>query len=229
MQLTEREQEKLQIYVAAQLAQARKERGLKLNHPEAVALITAAVLEGMRDGRRVEELMEYGTTILTADDVLDGVPEMIEDIQVEGTFPDGTKLVTVHTPIRGAVSERMAGEYLLEEGEVELNADRPTITLRVVNTADRPIQVGSHYHFFEVNKALDFDRAAAYGRRLDIAAGTAVRFEPGEEHEVELIDLGGERVVYGMNNLVGGSLDNPGAKERALAKAAQEQFKGVEQ
>ncbi|BDG32430.1 urease subunit gamma [Parageobacillus thermoglucosidasius] len=100
MRLTAREQEKLLIVVAADLARRRKERGLKLNYPEAVAFITYEILEGARDGRTVAELMQYGTTILTRDDVMEGVPEMIEDIQVEATFPDGTKLVTVHHPIR---------------------------------------------------------------------------------------------------------------------------------
>ncbi|MBT3270730.1 urease subunit gamma [Candidatus Poribacteria bacterium] len=100
MNLTPREQEKLLVYVAANLARERRARGLKLNHPEAVALITGEVLEGIRDGRTVAELMEYGTTILSRDDVMEGVPEMIHDVQVEGTFPDGTKLVTVHDPIR---------------------------------------------------------------------------------------------------------------------------------
>ncbi|MBK8461934.1 MAG: urease subunit gamma [Nigerium sp.] len=100
MNLTPREQEKLLIVVAADVARRRKERGLKLNHPEAVALITAEVLEGIRDGRTVADLMSFGTTVLTRDDVMDGVPEMIHSVQVEGTFPDGTKLVTVHDPIR---------------------------------------------------------------------------------------------------------------------------------
>ena len=100
MNLTPREQEKLLIYVAAQLARDRKARGLKLNYPEAIALITAEVLEGIREGKAVAELMSYGTTILTMEDVMEGVPNMIDEIQVEGTFPDGTKLVTVHNPIR---------------------------------------------------------------------------------------------------------------------------------
>lgn len=100
MNLTPREQEKLLITVAADLARRRKDRGLKLNHPEAVALITAEVLEGIRDGRTVPELMAFGTTVLSRDDVMEGVPEMIHAVQVEGTFPDGTKLVTVHDPIR---------------------------------------------------------------------------------------------------------------------------------
>ena len=100
MHLTPREQEKLLIYVAAQLATDRKNRGLKLNHPEALAYITAAILEGIRDGRSVSDLMSYGATLLTRNDVMTGVPEMLPEIQVEGTFPDGTKLVTVHQPIR---------------------------------------------------------------------------------------------------------------------------------
>lgn len=100
MNLTPREQEKLMIYVAAQLAEDRRARGLKLNYPEAVAIITAAILEGIREGKSVAELMQYGTTLLNRDDVMEGVPEMLREVQVEGTFPDGTKLVTVHNPIR---------------------------------------------------------------------------------------------------------------------------------
>ena len=118
MQLTERERDKLMIFTAAGVARSRRARGLKLNHPEAIALITAEVLEGIREGRSVQDLMSYGATILTPDDVLDGVPEMIHDIQVEGTFPDGTKLVTIHDPIRGDQSGRVAGEYLLASGEI---------------------------------------------------------------------------------------------------------------
>ncbi len=100
MNLTPREQEKLMIYVAAQLAKDRRARGLKLNYPEAVAIITAEILEGIRDGKSVAELMQYGTTLLNRGDVMEGVPEMLHEVQVEGTFPDGTKLVTVHDPIR---------------------------------------------------------------------------------------------------------------------------------
>jgi urease gamma subunit len=100
MHLTPREQDKLLIFTASELARRRRARGLKLNYPEALALITAEVLEGIRDGRGVAELMQFGRTILTRDDVMDGVPEMLEEVQVEGTFPDGTKLVTIHHPIR---------------------------------------------------------------------------------------------------------------------------------
>ena len=101
MRLTPREQEKLLVFVAAELARKRRARGLKLNYPEAVSIITAEVLEGARDGKSVAELMRYGATLLTRKDVMEGVPEMIHEVQVEGTFPDGTKLVTVHDPIRG--------------------------------------------------------------------------------------------------------------------------------
>jgi urease subunit gamma len=100
MQLTPQEKDKLLIFTAALLAERRKERGLKLNHPEAIAYITAGILEGARDGRTVSDLMSYGTTLLARTDVMDGIPEMIHDVQVEATFPDGTKLVTVHNPIR---------------------------------------------------------------------------------------------------------------------------------
>ncbi|GAA5500901.1 urease subunit alpha [Deinococcus xinjiangensis] len=227
MQLTERERDKLMIFTAAGVARSRRARGLKLNHPEAIALITAEVLEGIREGRSVQDLMSYGATILTPDDVLDGVPEMIHDIQVEGTFPDGTKLVTIHDPIRGDQSGRVAGEYLLASGEIELNAGRPVTALTVANTADRPIQVGSHFHFFEVNAGLRFDRAAAYGQRLNIPAGTAVRFEPGEEKQIELVPLGGTRTVYGMNALVSGNLDGAGMREAALELAQAAGFGGA--
>jgi urease beta subunit len=112
------------------------------------------------------------------------------------------------------------GEYLLEAEPIEINAGRPTARIAVVNRGDRPIQVGSHCHFFEVNRALDFDRASAYGMRLDIAAGTAVRFEPGDSREVDLVAIGGTREVVGINGLVNGPLDTPGHRDAALARVA---------
>ena len=160
MNLTPREKDKLLIAMAAIVARRRLERGVKLNHPEAVALITDFVVEGARDGRTVAELMEAGAHVVTADQVMDGVAAMIHDVQVEATFPDGTKLVTVHHPIRGAEDKLVPGEVLAEPGEIAMNEGRETIALEVANTGDRPIQVGSHYHFFEANPALKFDRAA---------------------------------------------------------------------
>ena len=200
MNLTPREKDKLLIAMAAMVARRRLERGVKLNHPEAIALITDFVVEGARDGRSVAELMEAGASVLTPDQVMEGVAEMIHDVQVEATFPDGTKLVTVHDPIRGASGA-------LQPGELTLNEGREAITLTVANTGDRPIQVGSHYHFFETNPKLSFDRAMARGMRLDIPAGTAVRFEPGQTREVRLIRLAGSRTVYGFRQEVMGALD----------------------
>jgi urease subunit gamma/beta len=205
MDLSPREKDKLLLFTAALLAERRKARGLKLNYPEAIAYISAAILEGARDGRTVAELMAYGTELLGPEDVMEGVAEMIPEVQVEATFPDGTKLVTVHHPIhpRG----ESPGEVLVDAGaDRELNAGRATLTLEVANSGDRPIQVGSHYHFFEVNPALQFEREKARGFRLNIAAGTAVRFEPGQTRTVELCELAGAREVYGFRGAVMGPL-----------------------
>jgi len=116
------------------------------------------------------------------------------------------------------------GEYLFDGEAIELNAGRPTVTLEVNNTGDRPVQVGSHFHFFEVNRALLFDRAAAYGMRLDLPAGTAVRFEPGDVKTVRLVALGGARQVYGGSGLVMGALDDPAVKQRGLDRVRQGRF-----
>lgn len=206
MQLTPREKDKLLIAMAAMVARRRLERGVKLNHPEAIALITDTVVEGARDGRSVAELMEAGAHVITADQVMEGVAEMIHDVQVEATFPDGTKLVTVHHPIRGAASREIPGEVTALDGEIVFNEGAERTVLNVANTGDRPIQVGSHYHFYETNPALSFDREKARGMRLDIAPGTAVRFEPGSTREVTLVPLSGKREVYGFRQGVMGAL-----------------------
>ena len=169
-----------------------------------------------------------------------GVAGMIAEVQVEGTFPDGSKLVTVHHPIAaedGDLALALHGSFLpmpgrsafpsapepLEPGaievpdsEIELNAGRETVELPVTNLGDRPIQVGSHYHFIEANAALKFDRRRAYGRRLDIPAGTAVRFEPGETKTVRLVEIAGRRIVRGGNNLVNGKVS--AARREAVLK-----------
>lgn len=226
MHLTPREQERLMTHYAGELAKSRKARGLKLNYPEAIALITSELLEMARDGMTVTELMSEGRKILTADEVMDGVPEMIHEIQLEATFPDGTKLVTVHEPIipNGNV---IPGEVITEDGDITINEGKTAVEMTVTNTADRPVQVGSHFHFFEVNKALEFDRKAAYGMRLDIPAGTAVRFEPGESKKVNLIPIGGNRVGFGLNDLVQGKMDDENVRENAFGKAKELGFKGV--
>jgi urease subunit gamma/beta len=217
MHLSPKEQDRLLLFLAAELARKRRARGLKLNYPEARALIADEILEGARDGRSVSELMDLGARILTTDDVLPGVECLVAPLQVEGLFEDGQKLVTIHEPIRQGerpIEETAPGHVIPADGEIELSPGRDRIMVRVANTGDRPVQVGSHYHFFEVNRALRFERSRAFGMHLDIPAGTAARFEPGEEREVALVPFGGERDLHGLNRLTEG--DN---LELALARA----------
>lgn len=238
MHLTPREIDKLVLHQAGSLAQKRLARGVRLNHPEAVALIAAVLLELIRDGRRVAELMDLGRHLLGRRQVMAGVPELVTEVQVEGTFPDGSKLVTVHHPIAaedgdlalalhgsflpvpplsafadavpGAPEELTPGEVMPGEGEIVLNAGREAVRLAVTNLADRPIQVGSHFPFAEANPYLRFDRARAYGRRLDLPAGMAIRFEPGETREVDLVEIAGRRVVHGASALSPGPVTEEG-------------------
>ncbi len=264
MHLSPREIDKLLLHNAGFLAQKRLARGLRLNHPEAVALIGSVLLEFIREGRRVAELMNLGRQFLGRNQVMSGVPEMIYDVQVEGTFPDGSKLVTVHHPIasengnlalalhgsflpvpdlsaftqslnavpplplgggegRGEGAFAEPGAYEIKDGELELNAGRETATLPVTNLGDRPVQVGSHYHFIETNASLKFDRAQAYGKRLDIPAGTAVRFEPGETKTVKLVAIAGHKVIRGGNNLADGPVSEAGQRS-ALQNVAAGNF-----
>jgi len=207
MELTPREKDKLLLFTAALLAERRLARGVKLNHPEAIAYLSAAILEGARDGRTVAELMHDSRKLLSCDQLMDGVAAMIDEVQVEATFPDGTKLVTVHQPIVATTLSK-AGEIQVGEGDIELNAGLPTLTLEVSNTGDRPIQIGSHYHFYETNNALEFEREKTRGYRLNIPAGTAVRFEPGQRRTVELVAYAGHRTVYGFQGRVMGELED---------------------
>jgi urease subunit gamma/beta len=232
MLLTPTELERLTIFTAAELARKRRARGLALNHPEATAIIADEILEGARDGRSVADLIGFGSTLLTTDDVMPGVADLMPMLQVEATFPDGTKLVTVHEPIRPgktAIKKKyriVPGEIVAAEGEIEINVGRRKATVKAVNTGDRPIQVGSHYHFFEANPALDFDRAASFGMHLDIPAGTAVRFEPGETKQVALVAFGGTGEIFGLNDLTGGATGE-GQKAAALQRARERGFKGA--
>jgi len=252
MHLIPRETDKLLLHQVGHLAQKRLARGLRLNHPEAVALIAAQLLEFIRDGRSVAELMDLGRRLLGRAEVMDRVPELIAEVQVEGTFADGTKLVTVHHPIvllhgdldlalHGSflpVPDRArfepgaevppAGEVLPRPGEIVLNEGRESISLAVTNLGDRPIQVGSHYHFFETNRALSFDRGRAYGMRLDIAAGNAVRFEPGEKKTIQLVPLAGAKVARGGNALADGPIEES-RRAAALAAASSRGFAHAEE
>lgn len=217
MDLTPREKDKLIIFTVALLAKQRRDRGVKLNYPESIALISFEIIEGARDGRSVADLMEYGRQILTEEEVMPGITSMIPDIQVEATFPDGTKLVTVHNPIQPVKESKSSnqnlddvlipGELLIDiTDEIELNVGRNRIRLLIANHGDRPIQVGSHYHFFETNAALSFDREKSRGFRLNIPSGTAIRFEPGQEREVELVEYDGKKVIYGFNAQINGEV-----------------------
>lgn len=226
MRLTPRESEKLMLHYAGFLAKQRLDRGLKLNYPEAVAYISMELLELAREGKTVAELMQLGKKMLDTTKVMEGVPEMIHEIQLEATFPDGTKLVTVHDPIPSD-HQLIPGEIIPEPGTIRLNEGKETVSLEVTNTADRPVQVGSHYHFFEVNKLLSFDRERAYGMHLDIPAGTAVRFEPGETKLVTLTTIGGSREGHGLNGLVEGKLDDPGVRAAAIQKGKENGFLGL--
>ena len=211
MLLTPHEQERLMVAGAAEVARRRRERGRLLNHPEAVAVLTDWVLEAARDGMTVATIMSAGRDVLDTSDVMDGVEALIDELQVEATFPDGTKLVTLHGPIQpapmaagdddGAPARLVPGEVLLADGDVELLAGRELVSLTVRNTGDRPVQVGSHFHFAEANEALEFDRDAAVGRRLAVPAGTSVRFEPGIPMEVELVAYAGAGVTAGFRGL----------------------------
>jgi urease subunit gamma/beta len=232
MLLTPTELERLTIFTAAELARRRKARGLTLNHPEAIAYIVDEILEKAREGSSVAELIAFGSTLLTADDVMPGVAEIMPIVQIEATFPDGTKLVTVHEPIRPgkkkpAKNRVLPGEIISAEGEIEINANRRGLRLKAVNTGDRPIQIGSHYHFFEVNKALEFDREKTFGMRLDIPAGTAVRFEPGESKMVELVAFGGTGEIHGLNGLTNGSVRSAERRTAALRQARAQGYKGA--
>lgn len=247
MHLSPKEIEKLMLHNAGALAQKRYSRGLRLNYVEAMALIASQALEFIRDGNSVAELMEKGKRILGISEVLPGISEMIHEVQVEGTFKDGTKLLTIHQPICSEWGEEelalyssgltrnikpqsdedeeklIPGEATAGGGVIELNVGRKTIIITALNTGDRPLQVGSHYPFFEVNPLLEFDREKAYGMRLNLPSGTAVRFEPGESKDVELVELAGEKIEIGANALVDGSLaDN---KISALAKMVELGFK----
>ena len=230
MMLTPTEQERLTIFAAAELARKHRALGIKLSHPEAVAYICDELLYGARLGHSLAELKGRGSTLLTTGDVMPGVAEMLPVLNIEGMFPDGAKMITVHQPIRPATpagDDHQPGEIIAADGSIELNAGRRRITLRVTNTGDRPVQVGSHYHFFEANAALEFDRTAAFGMRLDVPAGASARFEPGDAKEVTLVALGGDGVITGLNNLTNGLVKSDAVKAAALARARSRGFKGA--
>lgn len=244
MHLSPRDLDKLILHGAGFLAQKRLARGLRLGYPETIALLATQILELIRDGKSVAELMDIGRRILGRRQVLPGVPDLVHEVQVEGTFEDGTKLVTVHDPLTledGDLTLALYGSFLpvpdakvfappavalttsagavhaphlppghmeLLPGEIELYEGRGRTMLQITSRGDRPIQVGSHYPFAAANAALEFDRVLAEGKHLDIPAGTAVRFEPGESRMVTLVD-----------NAVSVSSPSPSRSPAAIARS----------
>lgn len=218
MRLTPTERDRLLIFTAAELARARRARGLPLNAPEATAIIADTVIEAARDGRRLREAVDAACSVLEPDDVLPGVASLVPEVWVEAVFDDGSRLVVVPEPLGPAHGDATPGS--VHPGVEEIDAAAAAaLEVDVHNTSDVPISVTSHFHFFEVNPRLSFDRGAAYGMRLAIGAGEAVRFDPGSTVTVGLAPIGGERIVIGFAGLVDGPLDAPGAKDAALAKA----------
>ena len=227
MRLTPTDRDRLLIFTAAELARARRARGLQLNVPEATALIADTVCEAARDGVRLMEAAAMGASVLTEADVLPGVADIVTEVKVEAVFDDGTRMVVVRNPFgegAGLGSDAPGAVLVAARESVELSG---LVYLTVTNTSDVPVSITSHFHFFEVNPRLSFDRSLAYGMRLAIPAGAAKRFEPGEPTQAPLVPIGGARIAIGFAGLVDGPLDAPGAKQAALARATEQGYLGA--
>lgn len=231
MNLTPTETERLLIYAAAEFARRNRARGILLSHPEAVALIADEMLLAARSGIAHDQIVDMAGRLLTTDDVMPGVAEMTSVIAVDACFEEGTKMIAIFDPIgpgRAAVAPHpVAGEIIVPDADIELNAGRERATVEAINTGDRDIQVRSHSHFFEVNRALQFDRAKAFGMRLDTGSGTGVRFEPGVRKTVELVRIGGAGVVMGQANLTNGPIGSDEVRRHALDEARRRGYRGA--
>lgn len=223
MELTPNELDRLLIFNVAQLAQSRRERGVKLNKPEAVALISHAVIESARDGASHSEALQAGLTAVTDSELLPGVGPLLSGIAVEAVFSDGRRLVVVDFE---SADSNVPGKVTRLEPVVR-RTDLDTTSVAVVNESEIQISVTTHMHFFEANPKLRFDRIASYGRHLHIPAGEHVDFPPGVEVSVKLVPISGNRVLIGFAGLVDGALDAPGAKENAIAKARSLGYLGL--
>lgn len=227
MNLTPTEQERLTIFAAAEFARRNRRDGVRLSHPEAVALITDEMMHAARRGVAYEEIIDMAGKLLTADDVMPGVPAMLPLICAEGCFPEGTKMMVAFSPIANAAGDVVPGEIICPNEEIELNAGRDAVELEVVNRGDRDIQVRSHAHFFEVNRALEFEREKAFGMRLDSPSGVGARFEPGIAKTVRLVAYAGNRRVLGFGGLTEGPLDEPNVRSAAMAAARARGYRGA--
>jgi len=219
MRLIPREQDRLLLFLAAELARKRRARGLRLNQAEAVALIADEVCEAARDGASYGAAEAAGYGALGTADVADGVAELVPRVEVEALFADGSRLLVLHDPV--------LADGPPPNGEPELEWLARDAAVTVVNEGDVPVGVTSHFHFFEVNRALRFERAAAWGMRLAIAPGEKVFFDPGVAREVFLVPFGGARVIRGHAGLADGALDAGGALEAALALARERGYRGA--
>jgi urease subunit gamma/beta len=229
MNLTPTEIDRLIIFNAAEFARRHQKLGIRLSRPEAVALIADEMLLAARRNMPYVDIVDMAGRLLTTDDVEPGVGAMIDLISVEGNFEEGTKLIVVFAPIGPGASKVPApvpGEVMTPDEDIELNGGRQRCSIKVLNMGDRDIQVRSHAHFFEANPALHFDRAAAFGMKIDKPSGVGVRFEPGISKVVDLVALGGSRIVSGQAGLVEGPLDAPGAMNRALEAARAKGYRG---
>ena len=223
MELTPAELDRLLIFNVAQLAQSRRLRGVKLNKPEAVALISNAVIESARDGASHSEALQAGLNAISETELIPGVGSMLSGIAVEAVFDDGRRLVVVDFE---SSSQDVPGK-VTRLSPIRSETTDQVVSLVVVNESDIQISVTTHMHFFESNPKLRFDREKAYGLHLHIPSGEHVDFPPGEEVLVELIPIKGNRVLIGFAGLVDGQLDAPGAKENAIAKARSLGYLGI--
>ncbi|MGF1502668.1 MAG: urease subunit beta [Paracoccaceae bacterium] len=226
MHLTPTEIERLTIFTAAELARRYRASGIRLSAPEATALLADEIITAARRGLSHPELVALGARLLGPEDVVPGVGALVPVVSVEVMMAEGIKLVTVFDPIGGGDVSDAPGAIVSPDAEIELNPDRARVELEVMNTGDRTIQVRSHAHFFEANPALDFDRAQAFGMRLDVPSGGGVRFEPGIARAVTLVAFAGRRAAHGFAGLTDGGTDDS-ARDAALARACAAGYKGA--
>lgn len=222
MRLLPRERDRLEVFLAAELARRRRARGLRLTQAEAVALIADETLEAARDGLGYAEVERRGYAVLGVDDVLPGVPAAVDRVELEPLFADGTRLVVLRDPIRRSApvafdSAAAPAPPWLPDG----------VPLQIANEGDVAVAITSHFHVFEVNRVLRLDRRAAWGTRLALPAGAKLVIGPGDDVQARVVPIGGRRVVRGHAGLVDGPLDAPGALDAALALARERGYRGA--
>ncbi len=221
MNLSPTELERLTIFTAAEFARRNLRHGVRLSHPEAVAYLTDEAMLLARQDVSFAEIRDRVSRMLDAEQIQPGVAAMIPLLMIELPMAEGTKLLAVYDPIPTPAGDLRPGGVETAGAAKDLFPGAPLTELEVVNEGDRDVQVRSLTHFFEVNRALRFDRASAYGMRLAVPAGQGVRFEPGVPKLVSLVAVGGDRVVLGQAGLVEGALDDPAVRERAFARAVE--------